>query len=87
MSYALGHIIDDFEPLKNFSGKTSAYGANVTSQCFPLYSMLLAMERTHVDYFSLDVEGYEPYILKTIPFDKLNITVGRCGSRNEQNAQ
>ena len=42
--------------------------------CFPLYSILLAMNQTHVDYFSLDVEGFELEILKTIPFDKLDIT-------------
>ena len=42
--------------------------------CFPLESMLLALNRTHVDYFSLDVEGYELEILKTIPFDRVDIT-------------
>ena len=41
--------------------------------CFPLYSILLAMNRTQVDYLSLDVEGLELPILKTIPFDKLQI--------------
>ena len=57
-----------------------ALGARVTNQktqmpCFPLYSLLLAMNRTKVDYFSLDVEGVELPILKTIPFDKLDISV------------
>jgi hypothetical protein len=28
-----------------------------------------------VDYFSLDVEGNELQILKTLPFDKINIRV------------
>ena len=27
--------------------------------CFPLHALLVAMNRTTVDYFSLDVEGYE----------------------------
>lgn len=44
-------------------------------QCFPLYSVLLALNRTHVDYLSLDVEGVEYDILRTIPFDKLDISV------------
>ncbi len=44
-------------------------------QCFPLYSILLALNRTTVDYFSLDVEGAGIMVLKTIPFDKLNIRV------------
>jgi len=27
--------------------------------CFPLQALLVALNRTTVDYFSLDVEGYE----------------------------
>ena len=42
-------------------------------QCFPLYSYLLALNRTKVDYFSLDVEGSELDVLRTIPFEKLDI--------------
>ena len=44
-------------------------------QCFPLYSILLALNQTNVDYFSLDIEGDELQVLKTIPFDDLNIKV------------
>lgn len=42
-------------------------------QCFPLYSLLLAIGRTQVDYFGLDVEGSEFKILETIPWHKVNI--------------
>uniref|UniRef100_A0A1B6KJ09 Methyltransferase FkbM domain-containing protein n=1 Tax=Graphocephala atropunctata TaxID=36148 RepID=A0A1B6KJ09_9HEMI len=45
----------------------------VDVQCFPIYSYLLALNVTHVDYFSLDVEGDELEVLKTIPFDKVDI--------------
>ena len=31
--------------------------------------------RTTVDYFSLDIEGNELDVLKTIPFEKYNIKV------------
>ncbi|ESO01090.1 hypothetical protein HELRODRAFT_175117 [Helobdella robusta] len=41
--------------------------------CFPLDALLLALERTTVDFFSLDVEGDEVAVLKTIPFDKFDI--------------
>ncbi len=41
--------------------------------CFPLASILAALHQKHVDYFSLDVEGKELEILKTIPFDQLQI--------------
>ncbi|KAG0717557.1 Protein Star [Chionoecetes opilio] len=42
-------------------------------QCLPLYSILLALNTTTVDYFSLDVEGAELGVLRTIPWDKVNI--------------
>lgn len=47
----------------------------VNAQCFPIYSYLLALNITHVDYFSLDVEGDELDVLQTLPFDKVNIEV------------
>ena len=47
-------------------------------QCLPLYSILLALNTTTVDYFSLDVEGAELGVLKTIPWDKVNIKVSCC---------
>ncbi|KAL1117248.1 hypothetical protein AAG570_004574 [Ranatra chinensis] len=46
---------------------------HVDVQCFPLYTYMLALNLTHVDYFSLDVEGNELDVLETIPFDKVNI--------------
>lgn len=45
----------------------------VEVQCFPLYSILLALNQTTVDFFSLDVEGDELRVLQTIPFDKIDI--------------
>ncbi len=39
--------------------------------CFPLFSIFLALNISHVNYFSLDVEGPELEILKTIPFDRV----------------
>ena len=44
-------------------------------QCLPVYTLLLALNRTIVDYFSLDVEGVELQVLKTVPFDKVDIKV------------
>ena len=40
--------------------KVEGGGKNVNEvQCFPLYSILLAVGRTSIDFFSLDVEGHE----------------------------
>jgi len=45
----------------------------VVVQCFPLYSILLALGNPKVDFMSLDIEGSEMDVLKTIPFDKVDI--------------
>jgi hypothetical protein len=47
----------------------------VNVSCLPLYSILMAFNNPTIDYFSLDVEGSELAILKTIPFDKVDIRV------------
>ena len=48
---------------------------SIIVQCFTLYSILLALGKTEVDYLSLDVEGPELEILHTIPFNKIKINV------------
>ncbi|XP_035714498.1 protein Star-like [Folsomia candida] len=45
------------------------------SQCFPIYAILSALNLTTVDYFSLDIEGAELDVLKTIPWNKVLIKV------------
>ncbi|ODM90244.1 Protein Star [Orchesella cincta] len=49
------------------------FGVNVplNVQCVPLFTILAALNITEIDYFSLDVEGLELEILKTVPFDKI----------------
>lgn len=47
----------------------------ITVQCFPLYSILLAVNRTDIDYFSLDVEGHDFKVVKTIPWSRLDVEV------------
>lgn len=54
---------------------TNQTESTVNVQCVPLYSILLAMNRTTIDLFSLDIEGLEFEVLKTIPFDKVDIKV------------
>jgi len=43
--------------------------------CYPLYSILLAIGQLRIDLLSLDVEGAELQVLRTIPFDKVYIEV------------
>ena len=43
--------------------------------CFPFHSILFSIGNPPIDYFSLDIEGLELDVLKTIPWDKVNIKV------------
>jgi len=62
-------------------------------QCFPLFSLLLAMGNPKVNYLSLDIEGAEFQVLRSIPWNLVDIEVitvefgffGRIfpGTRNE----
>ena len=35
----------------------------------------MALGNPHIDYFSLDIEGAELMVLKTLPFNEVNITL------------
>lgn len=48
-------------------------GVHVSVQCFPFIDLIAALNVTTVNYFSLDIEGNELKVLKTIPFDAINI--------------
>jgi Methyltransferase FkbM domain len=39
------------------------------------FSILLALNRTSIDLFSLDIEGGELDVLRTIPWDRVDIKV------------
>ena len=75
--YGQGKILEDKDVNPHIlpPGWTSSDGKMNKIQCFPFYSILLAVNRTTVDYFSLDIEGDELAVLKTIPMHKINIRV------------
>ncbi|XP_071515318.1 protein Star-like [Panulirus ornatus] len=64
-----GHILGK----QDSPSSGSEVGAVLEVQCFPLFSYLSALNVTTVDYFSLDVEGAEFSVLKTIPWEKVDI--------------
>ena len=68
----MGRVVHNEEVKMWIKEKKIASDENPT-QCFPLYSLLLALNQTRVDFLSLDIEGDELYVLKTIPFDKVDI--------------
>ena len=47
----------------------------VSVNCFPLNAIMAAINVSHVDYFSLDVEGPELEILRTVDWKTLHIDV------------
>ena len=51
------------------------YGRTIKVQCFPLQSVLSALDNPIIDYFSLDVEGSEFPILKSLDWKKVQINV------------
>jgi hypothetical protein len=48
---------------------------NVVVKCYPLSSLMNTSGQTHIDYFSLDVEGVEMIILQSINWKHLDIDV------------
>ena len=47
----------------------------IPMMCFPFYSVLKALGNPSIDYFSLDIEGAEYAVLKSIPWKSVNITI------------
>ncbi|KAK4304744.1 hypothetical protein Pmani_023320 [Petrolisthes manimaculis] len=47
----------------------------LTMDALPLHSILQALNVTMIDFFSLDVEGYELKVLKTLSWDRIKIRV------------
>ena len=66
-------------PVKGgMAGMVADFAENsFVTQCLPLYTLLLAVgERGRtVNYLSLDIEGVEFQVLKTIPWEKVDIEV------------
>ncbi|XP_050089539.1 protein Star isoform X2 [Anopheles aquasalis] len=44
-------------------------------KCFPVYTLMLAVNRTSIDLLSLGCHGQELQILQTIPFDRVHIKI------------
>ncbi|KAK2720309.1 protein Star-like [Artemia franciscana] len=63
-----------FEQQFNIGKITDTAKSNtVQVECYPLSYILLAVNQTSIDYFSLDVEGNELKVLKNVPWDNVDI--------------
>ena len=67
--------ISDFIPTGQQKRRRTGRKLRYLVQCLPVYSILAALRITHVDYFSLDVEGPEVEILRTLPLNKTIVDV------------
>ena len=67
----------NYSALNGFKKTANLIGNSVSTTllCMPLYTLLRAIDQTVIDLFSLDTEGAELDILKTIPFDKVRFKV------------
>ena len=68
-----GGLVDKMSPEHKQSLKANLQNINV--QCFTFDSVMKALGRTHIDLFSLDVEGAEVPILQSISFSDFTIDV------------
>jgi hypothetical protein len=50
----------------------SSTGSYIYIPCFSLYTILKAIDVDTVDYFSLDIEGGEWDVIKSLPYDKIH---------------
>lgn len=69
------HIGKGSSGLAEFLENDTKIEESIEVQCVPIYTVLRSMGRSHVDFFSLDVERAEMGILDTIPWDKLSFTI------------
>lgn len=65
------YLSDKYKEFSHPSHKIPRY--HVT--CYPLYSILLALNQTEVDFFSLDIEGMEMGVLAYMPWSRVNIQI------------
>ena len=69
-------ITDKELGLTTMAGIVPEGGQNtIKMQCMPLYSLIMAMGNPTVNYFILDIEGAELQVLKTLPWDRVDIEV------------
>ena len=56
-------------------GITQQKGDGHEFQCFPLFSVLMALDNPTVTLLSLDIEGAEFEVFRSLPWDKVDIEV------------
>ncbi|KAK3871745.1 hypothetical protein Pcinc_023122 [Petrolisthes cinctipes] len=79
--FARGHGVlashEKVSPVKLTGGKIDGGAVQLfeSVQCFPLASLLLALNTTYINFVSLDVEGPEESILHSFPWSRITVDV------------
>lgn len=75
MAKNIGRLHDPHDPDRYLPNTLDVVhsGVHISVQCFPFGDLMAALNVTTINYFSLDVEGDELQVLRTIPFSRLNI--------------
>ncbi|XP_040581290.1 protein Star [Lepeophtheirus salmonis] len=68
-----GGIIGSKDRLPGNDFDPTVYRRRIRVQCFPLYSIIMALGNPAIHYLSLDIEGAELPVLRTIPFEDVDI--------------
>ena len=61
--------------LSNKVKKESHFNKVTNLPCFSVNTVLRAINRNQIDYFSLDVEGGEPDVIDGLDLDQLSISI------------
>ena len=79
------HVVEflSYKGIGGIKGEVKGWASNdvkanaevLQALCLPFISILYAIGSPSVDYFSLDIEGVELDVLKTIPWDKVDIKI------------
>lgn len=69
----IGGVLDASK--RNAADGRSPYVYQSSVPCYPIGTLLRALNRTVVDYFSLDVEGAELSVLNSFPWDEVIVKV------------
>lgn len=76
----LSGLISEYDPrhLKRIAKEVGEYGGNysdISIECRTLNEILETHKISHIDYLSIDIEGSEYNLLRSIDFDKFTINV------------
>ncbi len=80
LNFTMSGLTSGLTDFMEISHKNSIFQRKTVSgfvpvPCFPIGSLLRSIGVSHVDYFSLDVEGPEMDILRSFPFDDVTVAV------------